>query len=114
VLVYVTDGIHIVFQEFAPSPLNLPPAVGNALNISARLAARLKLQIPAVTKPHITAMGPPEGSANDNDAANAVQEFKIANDRPSIVLGSIARPVSKCLNLVRQGGFLLKSILTSG
>lgn len=32
-----------------------------------------------------TAIGPPEGSARDSDAANAVHEFRIAKDNPNIV-----------------------------
>lgn len=61
-----------------------PPEVGYAERNSPRLAARDKLHIPAVTKPHMTATGPPEGSASEREAARAVHEFNIANARPSI------------------------------
>jgi hypothetical protein len=42
----------------------------------------------AVSKPHNTATGPPEGSANDNEAASAVQLFKIAKAYPLSILPS--------------------------
>jgi len=43
--------------------------------------------MPAVTKPHNTATGPPEGKASDRDAASAVQEFRMAKAMPSIERG---------------------------
>ena len=43
------------------------------------------MQVPAVTKPHITATGPPDGRASDSEAANAVHVFRMAKARPSIV-----------------------------
>lgn len=45
------------------------------------------LHIPAVSNPHITEVGPPEGSARDSDADRAVHEFKIAKASPSIASG---------------------------
>jgi hypothetical protein len=51
---------------------------------SARLAARHKLHIPAVTRPQMTEVGPPLGRASDKLADKAVQEFKMAKASPSI------------------------------
>jgi len=45
------------------------------------------LPIPAVTKPHKTATGPPEGRASERDAASAVQELRMAKAMPSIERG---------------------------
>lgn len=59
--------------------------VRKADSSSARLAAKLKLQIPAVTSPQITEIEPPEGRAREREAASAVQEFRMANDKPNIV-----------------------------
>ena len=60
--------------------------VGYADSISARPAAKHRLQIPAVTRPHITEVGPPAGKARDKEADSAVQEFRMAKARPSMLL----------------------------
>lgn len=51
---------------------------------SARDAARHKLQIPAVTRPQMTDVGPPLGKASDRLADSAVHEFRMANASPSM------------------------------
>ena len=61
-----------------------PPAVGYADSSSARLAAKLRLHIPAVTRPQSTESGPPEGSASDREEASAVHELRIAKASPNI------------------------------
>ena len=43
------------------------------------------MQIPDVTRPQMTELGPPLGKAKDIETDNAVHEFKIANARPSIL-----------------------------
>ena len=63
-----------------------PPAVGKADKNSAREAAKHRLQIPAVTNPHIVEVVPPLGNARESDAARAVQELRMAKARPSIEL----------------------------
>lgn len=68
-----------------------PPALGYALRNSARLAARHRLQTPAVINPQSTEVGPPLGRARDNDVASAVHEFRMANAKPSIASGENVR-----------------------
>ena len=46
--------------------------------------AKQTLQIPAVTRPQITELGPPLGRANDIEAESAVHELRIANPIPNI------------------------------
>lgn len=61
-----------------------PPAVGYADRNSARLAARQRLQVPARTRPHRTATGPPDGRANGRPAPRAAQLLRMAKERPSM------------------------------
>lgn len=68
-----------------------PPADGYALRNSARLDARHRLHTPAVIKPQRTEVGPPLGKARDRDVASAVQEFRMANAKPSIASGENVR-----------------------
>ena len=65
--------------------------MGYADRNSANEAAKHKLHIPAVMRPQITEVGPPDGSARDREAARAVQEFMIAKARPSIASGEKLR-----------------------
>lgn len=60
--------------------------VGYAESISASPAARHKLQIPAVTSPQITELGPPEGRARESEDESAVHEFRMAKASPSMLL----------------------------
>lgn len=61
--------------------------MGKADRNSAREAERHKLKNPAVTKPHITEVDPPEGKARLIDVDSAVQELRIAKASPSIDSG---------------------------
>lgn len=61
-----------------------PPAVGKADKNSASDAAIARLHIPAVSNPQMTLVEPPEGNARPSEDDSAVQEFKIANAKPSI------------------------------
>lgn len=85
-----------------------PPAVGNAESISANDAARHKLQIPAVTKPHITELGPPLGKASDNEALNAVHELRIAKASPNIDLSRVSFGLY-CCALAQAAAFDLQT-----
>ena len=58
---------------------------------SAKEAARHRLQMPAVMRPHITDVGPPEGNASDKDAERAVHEFRMAKAKPSMASGEKCR-----------------------
>jgi hypothetical protein len=68
-----------------------PPADGYALRNSARLAARHRLQTPAVINPQSTEVGPPLDNDKDNEVASAVHEFRMANAKPSIASGEKVR-----------------------
>lgn len=48
-----------------------------ALKNSAKLAAKHRLKIPAVMRPHMTALGPPEGKLRLKEADRAVHVFWI-------------------------------------
>lgn len=61
-----------------------PPAVGYADRNSASDAARHRLHIPAVMRPQVTLVEPPDESARDSDAERAVQEFRIAKANPNM------------------------------
>lgn len=65
------------------SPSNAP-AVGYAERNSAREVERHRLKKPAVHRPQITEVDPPEGKARLIDVESAVQELRMANARPSI------------------------------
>ena len=63
------------------------------------------LHIPAVIKPQMIEVGPPEGKASDRDADRAVHEFRIAKASPSIASGlkwrfsSALWPIDACETL---------------
>jgi len=61
--------------------------VGYADKNSAKDAARQRLQTPAVIRPHITAAGPPDGSARDREVDKAVHELRMAKASPSMDSG---------------------------
>lgn len=49
------------------------------------------MQTPAVMRPQITELEPPEGRASDRLAAKAVQELRMAKAKPSIARGEKLR-----------------------
>lgn len=60
--------------------------VGHTASNSPKLAPRHPFPIPEITRPHRTALVPPEGRARLREAERAVQELRIANERPRIEL----------------------------
>lgn len=75
------------FHAMTATQWYCPPAVGYADRNSASDAARHRLQTPAVTRPQMTEVGPPDGRARERDADSAVQELRMAKARPSIASG---------------------------
>lgn len=69
------------------------------------LAANARLHTPAVTSPHRTDVGPPDGNASDKEAARAVHEFKIANARPSMPTKEKLRSREACWAESRMENF---------
>ena len=84
------------FQLIIATQWYCPPAVGYADRNSASEAARARLQIPAVTRPQMTEVGPPEGRASEREAERAVQELRMAKARPSMARGEKLR-CNSCL-----------------
>ena len=82
-VIQLSIGCHL-FQLMIATQWYCPPAVGYADRNSAKDAARHKLHIPAVMRPHSTDVEPPLGSARDSDAESAVHVFKMAKASPSI------------------------------
>ena len=60
-----------------------PPAVGNAERNSAMERASARFPTPDTTRPQITALGPPLGSASDMETDSAVHVLRMANVKPS-------------------------------
>lgn len=65
----------------------------NSTHISARLADMAKLPRNETIRPHRIAVGPPDGSAMDNEVAIATHEFRIAYASPTF--RSAHYPLSK-------------------
>lgn len=94
-MIQLNIGLQL-FQLMTATQWYCPPAVGYADKNSANDAAKAKLHIPAVISPQSTEVEPPLGNASDNEADNAVQEFRIANARPSMDRGEKFR-FNSCL-----------------